>query len=119
MPFLVSLELRNSAVTRRADVVFPVAPVVEKAGSFLDWEGRLRPFEAVLHTTAMTDARVLDAIAAQLGVALGTGDVLSIRRELGALPATRSDRARPRRRWSRSRCRSRAPARRCSPPGTS
>jgi len=94
VPFLVSLELRNSAVSRRADVVFPVAPVVEKAGSFLDWEGRLRPFEAVLHTTAMPDARILDAIAAQLGVSLGTGDVLSIRRELGALPATRSDRAR-------------------------
>ncbi len=42
VPFLVSLELRMSAVARRADVVFPVAPVVEKAGSFLDWEGRLR-----------------------------------------------------------------------------
>ena len=45
--FLVSLELRNSAVARRADVVFPVAPVAEKAGSFLDWEGRLRTFEAL------------------------------------------------------------------------
>ena len=42
--FLVSLEVRHSAVTERADVVFPVAPVVEKAGTFLDWEGRLRPF---------------------------------------------------------------------------
>ena len=89
VPFLVSLELRRSAVARRADVVFPVAPVVEKAGSFLDWEGRLRTFEAVLNTTAMNDARVLDALAAQLGVQLGTGDVNSIRRELGALPATR------------------------------
>jgi NADH-quinone oxidoreductase subunit G len=79
-------------VARRADVVLPVAPVVEKAGSFLDWEGRLRTFEAVLHTAAMTDARVLDAIAAQLDVRLGTGDVSGIRRELGALPPTRADR---------------------------
>lgn len=63
--FLVSLEIKGGPVTRRADVVFPVAPVVEKAGSFLDWEGRLRTFEAVLDTTAMTDARVLDALAAQ------------------------------------------------------
>ncbi|MEW2376818.1 NADH-quinone oxidoreductase subunit G [Micromonospora sp. NPDC047812] len=92
VPFLVSLELRMSAVARRADVVFPVAPVAEKAGSFLDWEGRLRPFEAVLNTAAMTDGRVLDALAAQLDVQLGTGDVLSVRRELGALPRTRTDR---------------------------
>ncbi|TDB74559.1 NADH-quinone oxidoreductase subunit G [Micromonospora sp. KC723] len=89
VPFLVSLELRNSAVARRADVVFPVAPVVEKAGSFLDWEGRLRTFEEVLHTGALTDGRVLDALAAQLDVRLGTGDVPSIRRELGGLPPTR------------------------------
>ncbi|MDG4790530.1 NADH-quinone oxidoreductase subunit G [Micromonospora sp. WMMD1102] len=92
VPFLVSLELRHSAVTRRADVVFPVAPVVEKAGSFLDWEGRLRTFDAVLNTPAMTDARVLDAIAAQLDVRLGTGDVNSVRRELGSLPATAANR---------------------------
>ncbi|GAB3965028.1 NADH-quinone oxidoreductase subunit G [Plantactinospora veratri] len=92
VPFLVSLELRHNAVTRRADVVFPVAPVVEKAGSFLDWEGRLRTFEAVLDTAAMSDARVLDAIAAQLDVRLGTGDVNSIRRELGGLPATQANR---------------------------
>ena len=45
-PFVVSLELRESAVTELADVVFPVAPVVEKAGAFLNWEGRIRPFEA-------------------------------------------------------------------------
>ncbi|MGW0432430.1 NADH-quinone oxidoreductase subunit G [Micromonospora sp. NPDC003197] len=92
VPFLVSLEQRTSAVTRRADVVLPVAPVVEKAGSFVDWEGRLRTFEAVLDSSAMTDGRVLDAIAAQLGVTLGTGDVNSIRRELGSLPMSKSDR---------------------------
>ncbi|WP_025619000.1 NADH-quinone oxidoreductase subunit G [Salinispora cortesiana] len=90
VPFLVSLELRNSAVARRANVVLPVAPVVEKAGSFLDWEGRLRPFEAVLNTAAMTDGRVLDALAAQLDVRLGTADVPAIRRELGELPRTQT-----------------------------
>nr|WTA68124.1 NADH-quinone oxidoreductase subunit G [Micromonospora sp. NBC_00855] len=92
VPFLVSLELRASAVTRRANVVLPVAPVAEKAGSFLDWEGRLRPFEAVLNTAAMTDGRVLDALAALLDVRLGTADVLSVRRELATLPATRMSR---------------------------
>ncbi|MGD0687477.1 MAG: NADH-quinone oxidoreductase subunit G, partial [Streptosporangiaceae bacterium] len=39
-PFIVSLELRASAVTDRADVVLPVAAVAEKAGTFLNWEGR-------------------------------------------------------------------------------
>ena len=39
-PFVVSLELRASAVTARADVVFPVAAVAEKAGTFVNWEGR-------------------------------------------------------------------------------
>jgi NADH-quinone oxidoreductase subunit G len=95
VPFLVSLELRRSAVSRRADVVFPVAPVVEKAGSFVNWEGRLRTFDAVLNTTAMSDARVLDALADQLGVTLNTADVLSIRRELGSMPATEAHRPYP------------------------
>ena len=30
--FVVSLELRHSAVTERADVVFPIAPAAEKSG---------------------------------------------------------------------------------------
>ncbi|GAA0816142.1 NADH-quinone oxidoreductase subunit G [Spirilliplanes yamanashiensis] len=92
VPFLVSIELRRGAVTRRADVVFPIAPPVEKAGTFVNWEGRLRSFDQVLETTAMADARVLEALAAQLGVALGTGDVHSIRRELGRMPATAAGR---------------------------
>ena len=89
VPFLISLEIRRSSVARRADVVFPVAPAVEKAGAYLNWEGRLRSFDVVLHTGAMTDGRVLDAIAAELGVALGTGDVLQIRRELGGIAPSR------------------------------
>ncbi|WP_034590893.1 NADH-quinone oxidoreductase subunit G [Hamadaea tsunoensis] len=100
--FLVSLEARQTAVTRRADVVLPVATVSEKAGSFVDWEGRLRPFEQVFEFTTtmggrqaaamMSDARVLDAIAAELGVALGTGDVAEVRRQLGSLPASTGER---------------------------
>jgi len=92
VPFLVSLELRLSAVARRADVVFPVAPMVEKAGTYVNWEGRLRPFEAVLSSYAMNDARVLDTLAAELGVTLGVADVPTIRRELAALPPTSAPR---------------------------
>ncbi|KKW65728.1 NADH dehydrogenase, partial [Mycolicibacterium elephantis] len=69
-PFVVSLELRESAVTAVADVVFPVAPVVEKAGSYMNWEGRLRPFEPSLDTNAIPDSRVLNYLADELGVAL-------------------------------------------------
>ncbi|RJK93409.1 NADH-quinone oxidoreductase subunit G [Vallicoccus soli] len=84
--FVVSLEVRESAVTALADVVLPVAPVVEKAGTFLDWEGRPRPFDRVLpHSSAMSDARVLDGLAGLLGAPLGVGDVSRARRELDEL----------------------------------
>lgn len=69
-PFVVSLELRESAVTAAADVVFPIAPVVEKAGSYLNWEGRLRPFQPSLKTNAIPDLRVLNFLADEIGVAL-------------------------------------------------
>lgn len=69
--FVVSLEVRESEVTALADVVFPVAPVAEKAGAFLDWEGRVRSFEAALSSNAAPDVRVLHALAAALGADLG------------------------------------------------
>jgi NADH-quinone oxidoreductase subunit G len=72
--------------------VFPVAPVVEKSGTFLNWEGRLRTFEQVLRTPAISDARALDALAAELGVQLGCADPAAIRAELVSLPATRGTR---------------------------
>jgi NADH-quinone oxidoreductase subunit G len=73
-PFVVSLELRESDVTDLADVVFPVAPVVEKSGSFVDWEGRVRPFAASLPSNATSDSRVLQTLADELGVDLGLDD---------------------------------------------
>ena len=79
--FVVSLELSPSAVTARADVVFPVAAVSEKAGTFWNWEGRERPFETVLATSYMSDHRVLDLLAEVLGVQLGLRDVASVRRQ--------------------------------------
>jgi NADH-quinone oxidoreductase subunit G len=88
LEFLISFEVRGTAVSRRADVVFPVAPVVEKAGTFVDWEGRTRSFDAVLSTTSMSDARVLDALAAEFGIELGCADAVKIRREIGLTPPT-------------------------------
>jgi hypothetical protein len=83
--FVVSLENHHSAVTERADVVLPVAVVTEKSGTFLDWEGRPRPFGQVLRDAlTMGDARVLAMIAEAMGASV-PGDVPSLRRELGAL----------------------------------
>lgn len=70
-PFVVSLELRESEVTELADVVFPVAPVVEKGGAYLNWEGRIRPFKPALQTNAIPDMRVLHYLADEIGVDLG------------------------------------------------
>ena len=88
VPFVVSLENHHSAITERADVVLPVAVVTEKSGTFLDWEGRPRPFTQVHRDSlASSDAVVLGMIAATMDVALGASDVLGIRRELGGLGA--------------------------------
>ncbi|MDX6199773.1 MAG: NADH-quinone oxidoreductase subunit [Actinomycetota bacterium] len=86
--FLVSLELRRSPVTDRADVVLPVAAAVEKSGTFLDWEGRARPFDAVLRTNgALPDGRVLHVLADEMSVELGLPDVDAARAEISRLGA--------------------------------
>ena len=73
--FVVALELRETDVTRAADVVFPVAPVTDKAGTFVTWEGRPRPFEVVLRKPAsLPDLRVLAGIAEELGRPPGLPD---------------------------------------------
>jgi NADH-quinone oxidoreductase subunit G len=77
--FVVSLELRETDVTRAADVVLPVAPVTDKAGTFVNWEGRLRTFDAILgNPGSLPDLRVLAGIAEELS-ALGTGHPLGFR----------------------------------------
>lgn len=84
--FVVSLEVRASEVTRAADVVLPVAPPVEKAGTFVTWEGRLRPFEQVLEVPgSLTDVRVLAGIAEELGTPLGFRGTAGARRSMGDL----------------------------------
>lgn len=84
--FVVALELRETAVTRAADVVFPVAAAVEKAGTFVNWEGRPRPFEAAIESpSALPDLRVLAGIAEEAGVRLGFRTVAEVRAEMEQL----------------------------------
>ncbi|QES07724.1 NADH-quinone oxidoreductase subunit G [Streptomyces venezuelae] len=97
--FVVSLELRPSEVTARADVVLPVAAVAEKPGTFLNWEGRARLFEAALKPEQMTrplapsDARVLHMLADALDAHLALPDLRSARRELDRLGGWTEERA--------------------------
>jgi NADH-quinone oxidoreductase subunit G len=83
--FVVSLEVRRSEVTELADVVLPVAPPVERPGTFVSWEGRARPFPQALTSTAMPDHRVLDALADELGVTLGLRTIAAVHADSEAL----------------------------------
>jgi NADH-quinone oxidoreductase subunit G len=81
--FVVSLEIRHSAVTEHADVVLPVAPAVEKAGRYVDWEGRRRPFDLTITGAGqLSDARVLNALAEELDVDLNLPTLQAARAEL-------------------------------------
>jgi NADH-quinone oxidoreductase subunit G len=84
--FLISLETRASLVTERADVVFPVSLMQERAGTFVNWEGRRRRFDIVLEQpNDMSDLRVLAALADGLGADLGFRTAAQARAELDEL----------------------------------
>ena len=84
--FVVSLEARASLVTERADVVLPVSLVEERAGTFVSWEGRERPFaEVITRPGSMSDLRVLAALADGLGAPLGFRTPAQARAELAEL----------------------------------
>jgi NADH-quinone oxidoreductase subunit G len=94
--FIVSLELRASAVTDRADVVFPIAAVAEKAGTFVNWEGRGGSFSAAFSVPGVrTDLYVLGAIADEMDVHLGLPDAAAARAELAALGTWHGERPIP------------------------
>ena len=91
--FTVSLELRPSSATAHADVVFPVAAAVEKAGVYLNWEGRPRPFGAALSVPgALSDLRVLHMVADEMGVGIGLPDVDVAREEIHRLGSRLAER---------------------------
>jgi len=93
-PFVVSFEVRNSQVTEHADVVFPVVPPAEKDGTFVNWEGRERPFPVVLKVaTAMPDVRALAALAQEMDRSLGFSTAAGAKREYDELGRWDGDRA--------------------------
>ncbi|MEE6294419.1 NADH-quinone oxidoreductase subunit G [Georgenia wangjunii] len=90
--FVVQLEVRRSEVTEHADVVLPVAPPVEKSGTYVNWEGRRRPFGQVLSTRALSDRQVLTGLADEMGVALGCETLTAVHAQLGELTAWEGER---------------------------
>ncbi len=93
-PFVVSFEVRNSQVTEHADVVFPVVPPTEKDGTFVNWEGRERPFPVVLKVpAAMPDVRALAALAQEMDRSIGFATPAGAKREFDELGRWDGDRA--------------------------
>jgi NADH-quinone oxidoreductase subunit G len=89
--FVVSLEMLPTMVTELAHVVLPVAAAQEKAGTYLDWEGRARSFDATLHGTGqLPDGRVLHGLAEEFDVDLRLPTAEVARVELAALGAART-----------------------------
>jgi len=84
--FVVSLEIAPSAVTERANVVLPVAAVTEKSGSYLNWEGRPRSFDAAVSDSLnRSDLRILSMIAEEMNVSLNLGTVTAAIKEIASL----------------------------------
>ena len=84
--FVVSLEIASSSVTEVADVVLPVAAVTEKSGSFLNWEGRARAFDAAVDDSHnRSDVRILSALADAMGESIMLGTVSAAAREFSQL----------------------------------
>ena len=84
--FVVSLELAPSAATALADVILPIAAITEKSGSFLNWEGRTRSFDAAVPDSLhRSDLRILSMIADEMGESIMLGTVTQAAREISSL----------------------------------
>ena len=92
--FVVCMEIRASLVTERANVVLPVSLMHERAGTFVNWEGRHRSFGIVIEQrNGLSDLRVLAALADGLGTDLGFRMAAEARAELDELGIWEGDRA--------------------------
>jgi NADH-quinone oxidoreductase subunit G len=81
----VSLEIRESDITDIAQVVLPVAAVVEKSGSFADWQGKNREFDAAVESLNRSDVRILSMLADEMGRSINLPSVSAARKEIASL----------------------------------
>jgi NADH-quinone oxidoreductase subunit G len=69
---------------------------VEKSGTYLDWEGRARPFDQVLRLSgALPDGRVLHVLADEMDAPIALPDHSAARAEIGRLGSVTSHPAAP------------------------
>jgi NADH-quinone oxidoreductase subunit G len=84
--FVVSLELTHSKVTEIANVVLPVAAVVEKSGSYLDWRGVTRRFDKGVEDIELrSDVRILSILAEEMGKPINLPTVTATAREIESI----------------------------------
>ena len=84
--FVVSLEISHSSVTAIADVVLPVAAVVEKSGSYLDWRGVARRFDKGVEDADMrSDLRILSILADEIGKPINLPSITAAAAEIESL----------------------------------
>jgi len=66
--------------------VLPVAAVVEKSGSFMDWQGKVRKFEAAVEQSLnRSDVRILSMLADEIGKPINLPTVKSARVEFESI----------------------------------
>ncbi|MCL1897901.1 MAG: molybdopterin-dependent oxidoreductase, partial [Micrococcales bacterium] len=82
---VVALQIQSSQLAPYADVMLPVAPPAEKPGTYINWEGRHRPFGQVLVSNVPSDAMVLQQLSQRLDVDTQIGQVATVHRLLGQL----------------------------------
>ena len=84
--FVVSLEIRQSDITEIASVVLPVAAVVEKSGSFIDWQGNTRSFEAAVDQSLnRSDVRILSMLSDEIGKPINLATIKAARAEFNSI----------------------------------
>ncbi|MCD4557307.1 NADH-quinone oxidoreductase subunit G [Schaalia sp. lx-100] len=91
--FLVSIEVCHSDITKRADVVLPVAPPIEKHGTYINWEGRLRPFGQAISARSLTDRDIFVRLAEHYDTDLGGRTLVDLYEEVNAVMSYRGPRA--------------------------
>jgi NADH-quinone oxidoreductase subunit G len=86
----VALDLFLTETSRAADLVLPASSMLEREGSFTDWEGRSQPcFPAVEPAgLAVPDWEILSRIATEMGVSFPRTRT-ELLREMGALASKR------------------------------
>jgi NADH-quinone oxidoreductase subunit G len=95
LDFLVVLDTHSHALLDHAQVVFPVAAVSEKTGSFINWEGRRRPSQRAIRSALMSDGRVLATLAAELDVSDFPRDEVALASQLGEFAGWEGARTEP------------------------